>query len=82
LKMNRVIIRDANLFSAMNEFSKKFCWLRHYFSDKLIFRIWSIIVDWKVQKHDRIYDFVWFNENDHDFHERNQFNDSIRASDQ
>jgi tRNA uridine 5-carbamoylmethylation protein Kti12 len=25
LKMNRVIIRDANLFSAMNEFSKKFC---------------------------------------------------------
>jgi hypothetical protein len=35
-----------------------------------------------MQKHDRIYDFVWFDENDHDFHERNQFNDLIRVNNQ
>ncbi len=54
---------------------QRICWLRHCFSDEFIFRIQSIIVDWKVQKHDRIYDFIWFDENDHDFHECNQFND-------
>jgi hypothetical protein len=27
---------------------RRICWLRHCFADEFVFRIWSIIVDWKV----------------------------------
>ncbi len=82
LKMNRVTIRNTNLFSAMNEFLKEFVDCVIAFLMNLFFEYDQIIVDWKVQKHDRIYDFAWFDENYHDFHECNQFNDSVRSNDQ
>jgi hypothetical protein len=60
----------------------RICWLCHRFARESIFWIRSIVVNRKMSRHDDLHDLVWFNENDNDFHENNQFRDSIRSNDQ
>ncbi len=82
LKMNRVIIRDANLFSAIDEFFWRVCRLCNRLVSESVLWIRSIVVNWEMSRYDRFHDFVWFDENDNDFHENDQFCDLIRSNDQ
>jgi hypothetical protein len=47
----------------------KVCWLCNDLVCESVLWIRLIIVDRKMSRYDRLYDVVWFNENDNDFHE-------------
>ncbi len=71
LKMNRVTIRNTNLFFAMKEFSEKLidCVIISLMNLFLKYNQLSLIK--KSKKHDCLNDVVRFNKNDYDFHENN-----------
>jgi hypothetical protein len=80
--MNRVIIRDAKLSSAMNEFSKEF-------ADCVIVFLMNLFSEYdQLSLIEKCKDMTTFMisldlmKNDYDLDECDEFNDSIRSNDQ
>ena len=67
MNINRVTIRNANLFSQMNAFVKEFVDMKMIFLIDFFFEIWSIVFRQTKSKFYRIHDFFRIITHDHFF---------------